>query len=476
MLVAFVSVYLMISISIGIAAARRVNTTKDYVTAGRQLPLMVVVAMVFATWFGAETLLGMPASFIAEDLGALISDPFGAAFCLIFFGLFLARPLYRKNLLTLGDFYRNRFSQPVEISVSIAIAISYLGWVSAQVTALGLVFNILSLDTLPVSAGIVLGAAIVLLYTLFGGMWSVAITTFIQMIVIVAGLFWITHLVSEQTGGFKTVWEHALNHNKFNFWPDANFAAIVTFVAGFLTMALGSIPQQDVFQRANSAKNEKIAVWGTVIGGVTYFFFAAIPIYLAYSAFIIAPEMSAQLSQKDPQLVLPSLILNHLPVSAQIIFFGALLSVIMSTASGTLLAPSVTLSENVLKPLLLKRHISDLKLLKVMRFTLFGFAVLVTAYALWANQSNTSIHELVQNAYKVTLVVALVPLIAGIYWPAANNNGALWAIIIGCIAWGCAEMFLNETALPAHFYGFFAAIIGMLAGSLLKPTSRLESA
>jgi solute:Na+ symporter, SSS family len=323
--------------------------------------------------------------------------------------------------------------------------------------------------------GIVLGSAIVLLYTLYGGMWSVAITTFIQMIVIVAGLFWIAHLVSEQTGGIQVVWEHAQSHNKFNFWPEANIAAIITFLAGFLTMALGSIPQQDVFQRANAAKNEKIAVWGTVIGGVSYFFFAAIPIYLAYSAFIIAPEMSAELSQKDPQLVLPSLILNHLPVSAQIIFFGALLSVIMSTASGTLLAPSVTLSENVLKPLLLSRNISDLKFLKIMRFTLFGFAVLVTGYALWANQSNTTIHELVQNAYKVTLVVALVPLIAGVYWSNANNNGALCAIIVGCITWGFAEIWLSDTALPAHFYGFFAAIIGMIVGSLFAQNRVLAS-
>jgi SSS family solute:Na+ symporter len=102
------------------------------------------MAMVFATWFGAETVLGIPATFLEGNLGGLISDPFGASLCLVLFGLFFARKLYRMNLLTIGDFYRERYDRNVEVVTGIAIALSYLGWVSAQVTALGLVFNVLS--------------------------------------------------------------------------------------------------------------------------------------------------------------------------------------------------------------------------------------------------------------------------------------------------------------------------------------------
>src|SRR5690606_23042338 len=160
MLISFVALYLFISIAIGVYAATKVHNAKDYVTAGRKLPMGVVIAMVFATWFGAETVLGIPGTFVEENLGGLISDPFGASFCLIFFALIFARPLYRRNLLTLGDFYREKYSKPVEIVVSIAIALSYLGWVSAQITALGLVFNVLSEGMITMGQGILIGSAI----------------------------------------------------------------------------------------------------------------------------------------------------------------------------------------------------------------------------------------------------------------------------------------------------------------------------
>ena len=200
MLLWFVVLYLVASIALGLVAAMKVRSTRDYITAGRHLPVYVVFATVFATWFGAETVLGISGTFLHEGLGGLVSDPFGASLCLILVGLFFARPLYRMNLLTIGDYYRNRYNRPVEMVTSICIALSYLGWVSAQVTALGLVFNILSQDAVSQAQGMVIGAAIVLVYTLFGGMWSVAVTTFVQMIVIVLGLIYIAWFVSGLAG------------------------------------------------------------------------------------------------------------------------------------------------------------------------------------------------------------------------------------------------------------------------------------
>lgn len=470
MLISFVALYLLVSIALGVYAATKVHDAKDYVTAGRKLPLGVVIAMVFATWFGAETVLGIPGTFVEENLGGLISDPFGASFCLIIFALVFARPLYRKNLLTLGDFYRERYSKPVEIVVSIAIALSYLGWVSAQITALGLVFNVLSEGMITMGQGILIGAAIVMVYTLFGGMWSVAVTTVVQMIVIVLGLLWISVLVSDQTGGVAPVVKHAYDAGKFEFWPALEWTAIVTFIAGFLTMGFGSIPQQDVFQRVNSSKNETVAVWGTFLGGVAYFLFAAVPLYLAYSAFMIDPELAHRVSETDPQLVLPTFVTEHLPMYAQIIFFGALLSVIMSTASGTLLAPSVTLSENVIKELLPKgKELTDKQFLNLMRIVVGSFSVLVTLYAFYSLGQETSIHAMVENAYKVTLVVALVPLFAGLFWKKASNFGAACSISAGLAVWIPLEFIMPEAALPPHFAGFIAAALVMIIASLMKP-------
>ncbi|NWG39721.1 MAG: sodium:solute symporter family protein [Hydrogenophilaceae bacterium] len=467
-LLGFVILYLVISIGIGMYAATKVKNTEDYVAAGRSLPMIMVIAMVFATWFGAETVLGIPATFLDENLGGTISDPFGASLALILFGLFFARKLYRMNLLTLGDFFRKRYNRPVEIVISLAIALSYLGWVSAQVTALGLVFNVLSDNAISQSDGILIGAAVVLLYTLYGGMWSVALTTFVQMTVIVIGLLWISKMVGDmpEVNGIAPVVEHAAAAGKFQFWPEANWAAVITFIAGLLTMGFGSVPQQDVFQRANSSKNETVAVWGTVIGGSLYFLFAAVPIYLTYSATLVDPAMTTALLAEDAQLVLPSFVKAHLPLYAQIIFYGALLSVIMSTASGTLLAPSVTISENIIKEFMPRHRLSQKKLLWITRGVVLAFSVLVVIYSLWALQAETSIHQMVENAYKITLACAFVPLVAGLYWQRASNTGAGLSIVLGLGVWIAMEFIAPDAALPPQFAGFIASALGMFAGSL----------
>ncbi len=467
-LLGFVILYLVISIGIGMYAATKVKNTEDYVAAGRSLPMFMVIAMVFATWFGAETVLGIPATFLDENLGGTISDPFGASLALILFGLFFARKLYKMNLLTLGDFFRKRYNRPVEIVISLAIALSYLGWVSAQVTALGLVFNVLSDNAISQPEGILIGAAVVLLYTLYGGMWSVALTTFVQMTVIVLGLLWISKMVGDmpEVNGIAPVVSHAAAAGKFQFWPDASWAAVITFIAGLLTMGFGSVPQQDVFQRANSSRNETVAVWGTVIGGTLYFLFAAVPIYLTYSATLVDPAMTSELLAKDAQLVLPSFVKAHLPLYAQIIFYGALLSVIMSTASGTLLAPSVTISENIIKEFMPHHRMSQKKLLWITRGVVLGFSILVVAYSLWALDTETSIHQMVENAYKITLACAFVPLVAGLYWKRATNTGAGLSIVLGLGVWIAMEFVAPEAALPPQFAGFIASAISMVAGSL----------
>ncbi|MBF0281709.1 MAG: sodium:solute symporter family protein [Zetaproteobacteria bacterium] len=471
MLIGFVIAYLLISIALGIYAATQVHNARDYITTNRRMPLFIVTSMVFATWFGAETVLGIPATFLDEGLSGLISDPLGASLCLILFGLFFARKLYRLNLMTIVDFYRQRFDRRVELITGVAITLSYLGWVSAQITALGLVFNILSDGSISQTEGIIIGATIVLIYTLFGGMWAVALTTSFQMVMIVTGLFYIAWLIADQVGGLAPVIEHAAEQQKFNFWPEMNGIAIIAFISALLTMGFGSIPQQDVFQRANASKSATIAVWGTVLGGIAYLLFAAVPIYLAYSAHLMDAEMVAHWLNEDAQKILPTLVMDHLPLFAQVIFFGALLSVIMSTASSTLLAPSVTLSENVLKGWLIHNATDDQHFLKITRSIVASFALLVTIYALWALDSDMGIHQMVENAYKVTLVVAFVPLVAGLYWSRASTMGAYCAICFGLITWIPLELIApeGEGVIPPQFAGFLMAIIGMSLGSWLKP-------
>ena len=464
MLTYLVLIYLAVTVGIGLYAAQRVRNAKDYLVAGRSLPLYMNMATVFATWFGAETVLAVSSTFLRDGLHGVVADPFGAAFCLIIVALLFARPFYRMELLTIGDFYRKRFNRTVEIGTGVAITLSYLGWTSAQLVALGIVFNTLSGGAITLPQGIVLGAGVVLVYTLFGGMWSVAFTDLFQTVIIVLGLLYIAWLLGGMAGGFGTVVGAAFTEGKLEFWPQATLKDWIAFVAAWATMAIGSIAQQDVFQRVTSAKDEDTAVRGTLLGGTFYLVFAFVPMFIAVSALLIEPEkVRAVLGEDglDFQLILPQLILAKTPLFAQVMFFGALLSAILSTASGALLAPTALFTENVMKPLF--GRLDDKRFLLTLRVVLVFFTAGVLIFAL----NNTStMYEMVQNAYKVTLVGAFVPLACGIYWHRASTQGALVSSLTGLATWAICERFFPEADIPPQIWGLLASSIGMFGGSL----------
>lgn len=465
MLTPLVMLYLAVTVGIGLYAAQRVKSSADYLVAGRSLPLYMNMATVFATWFGAETVLGVSSTFLRDGLGGVVADPFGAAFCLIIVALFFARPFYRMELLTIGDFYRKRYNRTVEIGTALAITLSYLGWTSAQMVALGIVFNTLSGGAISLSHGIMLGAAVVTVYTLFGGMWSVAFTDLFQTTIIIVGLLYIAFLLGGMAGGFGAVWDVAVREGKLEFWPGADLRDWIAFVAAWATMAIGSIAQQDVFQRVTSAKNEDIAVRGTLIGGTFYLFFAFVPMFIAVSALLIEPDKVREILGDDSldfQLILPQLILNQTPMFAQVMFFGALLSAILSTASGALLAPTAVFTENVVRPLLGGR-LEDRQQLMLLRVVLVLFALAVMVFAL---NSESSMFQMVQNAYKVTLVAAFTPLAFGLFWRRATPQGAMFSVVFGLVAWGISELTAPEALIPPQFVGLAAAIFGMVFGSI----------
>lgn len=464
MLIWFVVIYLLISMSVGLIAAMRVKSAKDYAIAGRHLPLPVVMATVFATWFGAEAVFGVSATFVTEGLNGVAADPFGSSMCLIIAGVFFSSKLYKLNILTLGDFYRMRYNRTVEVLTTIAIVISYLGWVAAQIKALGLVFSMITEGAVSEETGMILGTAIVLTYTTLGGMLSIAVLDFVQMIVVIGGLLYIGSIVSGMTGGVAPVIEHARAAGKLDFFPKgADIWVWVTFLGGWITMMLGSIPQQDVFQRITSAKSAKIALWGSILGASVYFCFTFVPMYIAYSATLIDPAFFGKLLINDSQKVLPTLVLQHTPIFAQVLFFGAVLSAIMSCSSATLLAPSVSFAENIVRGYL--PNLSDKGFLKVMRICLVVFGVCVLLYAL---NSHLSIFGMVESAYKITLAGAFVPLAFGAFWKKATSQGALAAIIGGISTWVLIEVLVGESSpIPPQLIGLAVSMVAMLLGSLL---------
>ena len=471
-LISFVVLYLMGTLALGVWAGTRIKNTADFAVAGRSLPLIMVVTTTFATWFGAETVMGIPAKFVQGGLNAIVEDPFGAGTCLVLVGLFFAAKLYRQNLLTIGDFYRQRYGRGVEVFCSVAIIMSYLGWVAAQITALGLVFSVLTNGGMSETTGMIVGTLAVLVYVVVGGFLAVAWTDFIQMIVLVIGLSVIAVFASDLAGGADKVMAVASSKDLWNFLPPPSFTDIAFFIGAALTMMLGSIPQQDVFQRVMSARSADTARKGAVIGGVSYILFAFVPMFIVASAVVVMGESAMEMAKNDYQRVLPTFVLTKMPLLMQILFFGALLSAIKSTSSATLLAPSTSFVENILKNL--RPGMTDRQQLLAMRCTIVAFAGAVLAYAI--AMKGTPIYDLVSAAYQVTLVGAFVPLVMGLYWRRATTQGAIVSLAAGIAVW---VLFFPQVggeslskAFPGQLAGLIAAFVGMIAGSLAPQVLR----
>ena len=469
MLIGSVIVYLLVTIAIGLWAAQRVHNSKDYVLAGRSLPLYMNTATVFATWFGAESVLSVSVEFSKSGLSGIIADPFGSSMCLVIVALFFARAFYRMDLLTIGDFYRKRYGRTMELGTSVVIAVSYLGWTAAQLTALGLVFSTLTDGAVSLSTGIVLSGVVVLAYTIWGGMWSVAMTDLFQSVMIIVGLALVAWVVGDMAGGPGKVIAASAEAGRFEFWPKGGTKEWFAFATAFLTLAIGSIPQQDIFQRVTSAKDEKTAILGSLLGGAVYFCFVFVPIFIVCAALLVDPALGKLLSAEDArdmQRILPSFILEHTPLWIKVLFFGALLSAILSTASGAIIAPTSLCTENIIRPFY--PNMSDRRFLLTLRVILVAFTVAALIFAL---NSKQTMYDMVQNAYTVTLVAAFVPLAAGIFWKRANNTGAVLSAACGLVAWMIAAYWAPDATVPPPLVGLAFSLLGMVVGALV-PRSR----
>jgi solute:Na+ symporter, SSS family len=447
--------YLLITVLIGFWASRKVKTSGDYILAGRSLPIVLSSAALFATWFGSETVFGASSEFLKGGLYAVIEDPFGAALCLILFGLFFARKLYAMNLLTLGDYFKIRYGKRTELVASVCLAPPYVGYIAAQLVAMGLILN--AVTGIDLWVGVVCSSVVVTLYTYIGGMWAISIADFIQSIIIIAGLVVLAVILAGKAGGVATVLSD-VHPDNFRFFPEANGKEIVTYLAAWSVLGLGSIPSQDVFQRAMSSGSASIAVRSCYIAAFLYLTIAMLPLFISLCTKHLYPEQI----NGDAQLALPNMVLRHTAMPVQILFFGSLLSAIMSTTSSAILAPASIFSENLVKPLLGHR-LSDKQFLLITRFSVLVFSVVGTIMACL----RSNIYELVGESSILSLVSLFVPLAFGLYWKIANSWGAVAAIGAGLISWVYFQFFPWDD-VPSLVPALLVSLFGMLAGSFVK--------
>lgn len=447
--------YAIIMIAIGVYAARKVKNSEDYVLAGRSLPFYMALSTVFATWFGSESILGAGSKFAEGGFRNVIEDPFGAGLCLIIAGIFFNRKLYRLNYLTIGDYFKNRYNTLIATFLSFVIIVSYFGWVGAQFLALGVVLHTI-LPMLSIGTWVIISAVVVAGYTILGGMVSVALHDTVQTAIIIIGLIAVLAAVLPLVGGVPGFFS-IVPPGHFNVFPQTDsMLAWVVFFTALMTQGFGSIPQQDIYQRAMSAKSPEQSMWASIIGGLLYFSIVMIPIAIG----TIAAHLYPDLVSSNSQLLIPTLISDHTSSFLQVLFFGALISAILSTASGALLAPATLLAENIIKPFFRQMH-------DRLRMMIIQVGVVVVAFGaiFLAYNPDAHIYELVAGAYSVTLVAGFAPLAFGLYASWVNSFGAFVSVLSGIAFWQLAEY--AGTSVPPTFIGFSASVVGIIVGSYL---------
>lgn len=463
MLITFVIIYMAITFAVGVYTSKLVKGSQDFVQAGRRLPLFLNAADIFALWFGSETIFGASSEFAQHGLIGVVEDPFGAALCLVIFGMFFIRRLYRMNLFTLGDLFKLKYGKTAEINASFFMLLTFFGYIAAQFIALGYICSYATGGVISIQTATILCAILVMLYTTIGGMWAVSITDFIQSIIIVAGFVFAVIFLSQAAGGFSHIISNA-PENTFRFLPEGESFSIINWLGAWMVVGLGYIPSQDVFQRANSARNEKSAVQSMYIGAVLYILIAMLPLFVTLCARVIYPDTNFE----DTQAIILSMITEYTPMWLQIIFFGALLSAVLSTCSGAMLATASILAVNFITPLSRKKF-SEKETLNLLRLSV----VIICIISLCVCLLRDNIFELVSESAVLGMVSLLAPVVAGLYSKSATKEGAMLSMWGGILTYIVFEYLYPVLPIEAFLPATLVSFAGMYLGKYIYKEKRM---
>ncbi|MDD3155012.1 MAG: sodium:solute symporter family protein [Victivallaceae bacterium] len=470
--------YIFCILLIGWFASGKVKGLGDFLVAGRRLPLWMTSATLLATWFGAGSSMGVAATVYSSGLGAVIADPFAASFSLLFAGVFIVGMLRKLKCLTVTDIIERRYGKWAGIYASAWMVPVYVGWLGAQMLGLGTIMHVLTgMDR---TWGTVLGAVVVLIYTVAGGMWAVTLTDVVQVALIVLGLFIIVPGAVQDAGGWNTLFAR-IPAESISLAPPAagSFTDYVYYAGQWIVMGLGCAVGQDLIQRSLASKTEKVAVSSAMISGFFYVAIAMVPITIGFAArFVLAKHgvTEAAMGSDLENQVLPRMaiiVLGNLSPVLLTLFLSALISAIMSSADSSLLAGASLISNNIVKAIW--PRVSDRNMLLLTRI----ITVLLTVIATFLALKVTSIYRLLVNSWASQLVIVFMPVIGALYFRKASSNCAWACMMVSTMVW-MTYVFIGAIGIEMPFvemlnsdqfdriltcgavYGFFAGMSAFL--------------
>jgi len=395
--------YVVLQLAIGFTIARRVKTEEDYLLAGRSLGPLMATMSIFATWFGAETCIGAASAVYEEGLAGAASDPFGYAICIFLVGAVLAVPLAKRRLTTLADLFRDRYSVGVERIAALLLAPTSLIWAAAQVKAFGHILQA-TVPSLDLVVGTTIAAAVVITYTMSGGLFADSVTDLVQGTVLIAGLLVVGVLVVADVGGPSAA-AAMLDGEQLSMAVHGEGSGLLVTLEAWAIPICGSLVAQELIARVMAARSPEIARRACFTASGIYLFVGLIPVALGLMGASLLPGLD------DSEQVLPLLAKEHLGTVFFVVFVGALVSAILSTVDTALLVAGSLVTHNVVIPI---ARVTDERMkLRISRIGVLCFGVLAYLFAI--SESFGSVHDMVETASAFGSAGIFVCTIFGLY-------------------------------------------------------------
>jgi Na+/proline symporter len=296
------------------------------------------------------------------------------------------------------------------------------------------------------------GLAVIVIYTMAGGMWAVALTDFVQTVVLILGLFVLLYVGLDDVGGWSSIAAQLPEHS-MRLFPLVHTAGNwIDWIHVWMTLGIAAIASTAIIQRALSAKTEAVAQNSFYVATALYLCIGVIPIILGLVASVTMPNL------EDPNAVLTTLAVEHLHPILVVLFVGAILSSIMSTSDSVLLGVASVVSTNLL-PLVRERP-DDLLRLRVARIAIPLAGLLATYIAFSASR----VVEVLIDAAAPLLAGIIVPFVLCFWWAKANQYGALAGMAGGLLGWMVASTM--DGGIPPDLIGFGVSLVTMIAVTL----------
>lgn len=411
--------YLSLQFGIGWVVSRSVKTEEDYLLAGRKLGPVLTTFTVFATWFGAESVIGSSGAVYEGGVAAGTADPFGFGLCLILMGAVYAAPLWRRKLTTLADLFRIRYSKAVERIAILFMVPSTMMWAAAQIRAFGQVLS--STTGIDISVAIIAAGCIVVAYTVLGGLLAVAATDFLQGLVLITGLFILLIVMITQEPRFAEAWG-SIDPSRFSFRQPESSGWLES-INTWLVPICGSVVAQELVARVIAARSPGTASRGALAGGSMYILIGLIPVSLGLVAAQLFPGL------ENTEGVIPLLAETYLHDVLYVIFIGALISAILSTVDSALLVASSLISHNII--LSLRPDTTEQRKIRSARIWVVVFGAAAVLIALRAE----GVYDLVVEASSFGTAGIFTLVTFGLFLKRGGVKTALATLVVSMGLW-----------------------------------------